>query len=134
MRKRSILAFAGSLLMATIASTGSAQAAEGVAHCDTTGASGSMYYQAFDGILGTHYVDLSVHDHNEDGHHVRVRLLAKDTNGDLIKWPWRSWTDGAHSGYTWHTTAQSDKGLRLVGVEVARFEKSKLLNSCKDWE
>lgn len=136
MRKRSTLAFAGCLLMAAMASTGTAQAAvdTGQADCITTGAAGNMGYSQRDYRYdGVYDISLGVTDMNADGNHVAVRLITTDSGGVRTNWAWHHWYDGAHTGYTWYTTAQSNNGIAGLAVQVGRFEGDKLLNSCTDW-
>ena len=136
MRKRSMFSFAGCLLLAGTAATGTAHAApSGYADCTTTGASGWMSYtEQGTGMFGKFNVSLGVLDQNADGHEVQVRLITTDSDRKRHNWAWHTWYNGAHTGYTWYTTAQSSQGIYSLGVQVARNEGSKLLNSCTAWE
>lgn len=111
--------------------------AGGTASCSTTGARGSMGTTRPSGDLWPYQefkVALSVTDTAGDGHHVRVRFLSKGVGSEAVsKWPWRSLTSGRGDTLTVSTTARSDYGIAETGVEVARFEGSRKLNSCTDW-
>ncbi|MFF7446079.1 MULTISPECIES: hypothetical protein [unclassified Streptomyces] len=136
MRNRSILAFAGCLLLGAIATTGTAQAApaEEWASCITNGADGSSNVRWWGGITEEVSVSLNVNDLRADGNHVAVRLLTHDSNGDRHNWSWHHWYGGKDTGHYWDTTAQdSSKGIRDAGVQVARFEGDNLLDSCTSW-
>jgi hypothetical protein len=79
-------------------------------------------------------VTLSVTDTSADGHHVRVRYLTIPVNSSAVrKWPWRSLTAGKGETLVHPTTAQDVNGIQDMGVEVARFEGDRKLNSCTDW-
>ncbi|MEV0243529.1 hypothetical protein AB0I06_26950 [Streptomyces sp. NPDC050674] len=113
------------------------QGAVGTASCSTTGARGSMGASV---PSGDHWpfdefkIALSVTDTSADDHHVRVRLLTKPVGSQQVfKWPWRSNTKGNGETLTVSTTAQADYGIEHTGVEVARFEGDRKLNSCTDW-
>ncbi|WP_327722087.1 hypothetical protein OG381_46860 [Streptomyces sp. NBC_00490] len=134
MRKRSTLTFAGCLAMGILAATGTAHA-NGVAQCFTTGAAGSMGYDYQGGVTAPIDVELGVSDTSADSHHVAVRLITRDTNGDRHNWSWHHWYSGKDTGNTWNTTAQdTDKGIRDLGVQAAVFEGDHLLNSCTEWD
>ncbi len=111
--------------------------AGGTAKCSTTGARGSMGTTR---PSGDHWpyaefkVALSVTDTAADDHHVRVRFLHKPVGSQQVfTWPWRSLTSGHGDTLTLSTTAQAEGGIAETGVEVARFEGSRKLNSCTDW-
>lgn len=111
--------------------------AGGTASCSTTGARGSMGATV---PSGDHWpfmefkIALSVTDTSADGHHVRVRLLTKPVGSQQVfTWPWRSNTAGSGETMSVSTTAQAEYGIEHTGVEVARFEGDKKLNSCTDW-
>ncbi len=78
-------------------------------------------------------VTLTVTDTKADGHHVRVRYLSKTDPGTTVKWSWHALYDGQGTTLKYPTTARHEYGIVNMGVEVARFEGSKLLNSCTDW-
>ncbi|MCC9710494.1 hypothetical protein E4N62_37805 [Streptomyces sp. MNU76] len=61
-----------------------------------------------------------------------MRLLTERADGSIHYWPWRKNTSGVGT-ITFDTTAEDDRGIFEAGVEVARFEKDKKLNSCIDW-
>ena len=79
-------------------------------------------------------IALSVTDTSADDHHVRVRLLTKPVGSQQVfTWPGRSNTKGNGKTVSVSTTAQADYGIEHTGVEVARFEGDRKLNSCTDW-
>lgn len=113
------------------------QGAGGTASCSTTGARGSMGATV---PSGDHWpfmefkIALSVTDTAADDHHVRVRLLTKPVGSQQVfTWPWRSNTKGNGETMSVSTTAQAEYGIEHTGVEVARFEGDRKLNSCTDW-
>ncbi|MFE3144824.1 hypothetical protein [Streptomyces scopuliridis] len=103
------------------------------ASCSTAGASGSSKTVKYSNPRDELPVTLSVKDTSADGHHVRVRFLNKSDGGSIRKWKWRSNKDGNGTTKVWETSAQSSYGIYEKGVEVARFEGDRLLNSCTDW-
>ncbi|MCL6733172.1 hypothetical protein [Streptomyces neyagawaensis] len=79
-------------------------------------------------------VALSVTDTVADDHHVRVRFLHKPVGSQQVfTWSWHSLTSGKGDTLTLSTTAQAEGGIAETGVEVARFEGNRKLNSCTDW-
>ncbi|MEU0894700.1 hypothetical protein [Streptomyces massasporeus] len=101
--------------------------------CSTTGATGGVSITNWTdpGAKVGLYIDLA--DTKADDHHVRIRILSEQSNGKIVHWPWRKHTGGANTGDSWRTSASDDRGLFEIGVEVARFEGDKLLNSCTHW-
>lgn len=78
-------------------------------------------------------VEFTLSDIEPDGHHARIRLISKQHNNARKNWPWRKNTTGSGTTKTWRSSASDSAGLFEIGVQVARFEGNRLLNSCTDW-
>lgn len=132
---------AGLVLAATALTIGSASissataaANTATASCSTTGAKGSSKTTFTPGeIHATMPVTLTVTDTSADGHHVRVRYLSRSDPGTITRWSWHALHNGNGTTLVYPTTARHEYGIVNMGVEVARFEGSTLLNSCTDW-
>ncbi|MFD6691041.1 hypothetical protein ACFWEV_34880 [Streptomyces bacillaris] len=62
-----------------------------------------------------------------------MRLLSKQRDHTIYYWKWRARTAGPGTS-AWNTTAQDEvNGIYETGVQVARFEGDRMLNSCTDW-
>jgi hypothetical protein len=138
MRKRLVSLGIGAALVLTATVSGTAQAAtsarSGSITCHTYGATGDMEYDGWSvGTRSTIDLGLSVVDTNADGNHVRIRFVSKYYSGDVHYWGWRSWTGGSGAGQAWYTTAQDSAGMYAIGIQVARFEGSTMLNSKTCW-
>ncbi|GGV48429.1 hypothetical protein [Streptomyces griseoflavus] len=101
--------------------------------CSTTGANGGVTITNWTDPGATVGLSIGLNDTKADGHHVRVRILSEQSNGKVVYWPWRKHMSGADTGQTWNTSASDDRGLFEIGVQIARFEGDKMLNSCTDW-
>lgn len=101
--------------------------------CSTTGASGGYAYSNYHGPGATINVSFDLSDTLADGYHARVRFLSKNTHGTTKYWGWRQNLDGAGTTKYWVSTASDTSGLFDIGVQIARFNGSTLLNSCTDW-
>lgn len=80
----------------------------------------------------THLEDvrLAVRDTRADGHHVRVRLVTRRSDGSDHAWPWHAVYSGAGTSDSWSTTATDSGGIRLIWHEVAVFEGDTRLGFC----
>ncbi|MGD1223830.1 MULTISPECIES: hypothetical protein [Streptomyces] len=103
-------------------------------YCDTSSASGAGTINGWSSGATSLGVILSVYDAKADGHHVAIRLIAKnDGGGVLTPWPWHHNYDGYGESLTLSTTAGYSAGMYDVGIEVATFEGGTELNYCRDW-
>lgn len=75
-------------------------------------------------------VGLGVADTRADGHHVRVRLVTRRSDGTDHAWPWHAVYSGAGTSDSWSTTATDSGGIRLIWQEAAVFEGDTKLSSC----
>ncbi|MFE7766308.1 hypothetical protein [Streptomyces sp. NPDC057438] len=133
MKKRfAVTGVTSAALIMTLATSGPAQALDARAVCATAGALGDVIVFNYDGATDSIVLELGVTDTDRDGHHARVRLITKNVSGTVKRWTWRANTE-AMTSLRWRTVAHEDSGIFEVGVQVARFEKDKLLNSCIDW-
>ncbi|GGQ62799.1 hypothetical protein GCM10010496_27760 [Streptomyces asoensis] len=89
----------------------------------------SNYNGASDFIGGS----LGAWDTSADGHHVRVRLITKDSTGTIKYWAWHANYNGAGSTQSWDFTATDRGGFFDMGVQVGRFEGDTILNACANW-
>ncbi len=103
------------------------------AGCATTGASGAVKITNWYNPGEKVGLSFTLSDIKPDGHHVRIRLVSKQYNDARKNWPWRKNTRGSGRSQTWSSSASDSNGLFEIGVQVARFEGNKLLNSCTDW-
>lgn len=126
----SVLVAAGAMSPAHAAT--STVAVDG-ASCQTTGAVGSLTTPDFTSQDKRADVTLALADSLADGHHVRIRVVAKTIGGTPINFQWRSLTTGEGTATHWNTYASHSSGLINLGVQAARFEGDTLLNSCTDW-
>lgn len=101
--------------------------------CSTTGATGGIIVYGYDGATTKIVLTINSYDSLADNHHSQVRLLTKNWEGTIKYWPWRANYGGVGTNVSWNTTATESTGIHDVGVQVARFEGSTLLNSCSDW-
>jgi hypothetical protein len=75
-------------------------------YCDTSSASGAGTINGWSSGATSLGVILSVYDAKEDGHHVAIRLIAKnDGGGVLTPWPWHHNYSGYGESLTLSTTA-----------------------------
>ncbi|MFD5232298.1 hypothetical protein ACFWJ5_27985 [Streptomyces qaidamensis] len=137
MKKRTVATCTGAaalLLAAFATSPAQAQAAEtAYAGCTTTGASGAVKITNWHGPAAKVGLEFNLSDISPDDHHVRIRLVSEQYNGKRVNWPWRKNFGGSGTTENWTSSASDDAGLFEIGVQVARFEGEKLLNSCTDW-
>jgi hypothetical protein len=110
-----------------------AEAATLLPSCSTTGANGTIRVDNFNGATSRINLSITVYDSLADGHHVRIRLVTKNSVGTVKNWSWRGNYDGEGTFKTWDTYAEDSSGIFDVGVQVARFEGDSLLNYCTDW-
>ncbi|MFE6092201.1 hypothetical protein ACFQ7M_09450 [Streptomyces massasporeus] len=108
--------------------------AEDMRWCSTTGANGGVTISNWTDPAAKVVLAIGLNDTKADDHHVRIRILSKQHDGKVVHWPWRKNTGGAGNRENWGTTASDERGLFEMGVQVARFEGDKLLNSCTDWD
>ncbi|MGQ4381963.1 hypothetical protein [Streptomyces sp. SAS_270] len=101
--------------------------------CSTTGASGGVTVYNYDQATDHIALTMNAYDGLADGHHASVRLLTKNYAGTIKYWPWHANYYGVGTNANWDTTATNSSGIHDVGVQIARFEGSTLLNSCTDW-
>ncbi|WP_369235108.1 hypothetical protein AB5J56_24900 [Streptomyces sp. R21] len=101
--------------------------------CSTTGASGGIIVYNYNQPEYTVALTMNAYDALADDHHVSVRLLTKNYAGTIKYWPWHANYHGVGTNLNWDTTATNNTGIHDVGVQIARFEGSTLLNSCTDW-
>lgn len=120
-------------LIATLATSSPAQAADAHAVCATAGAIGDITVFNYGSATRDVAYKVSVTDTDGDDHHVRIRLISKNHAGTVKRWAWHANTGGKNTSKTWTSVAHEDTGIHDVGVQVARFEKNRLLNSCVDW-
>ncbi|WP_282794800.1 hypothetical protein [Streptomyces sp. CC224B] len=110
-----------------------ANAATLTASCMTTGANGSVRVPNFHGATERIQVGLTAYDSKADAKQARVRLLTKNASGKITYWSWHAAKGGKGTLKSWKTHAKDDRGIFNVGVQVARFDGSHLVNSCTDW-
>jgi hypothetical protein len=133
MNKKVSAAFtAAATLVVTVIGIGAAHA-DSKRWCSTTGANGGVTIYNWTDPGAKVVLDIGLRDTKADDHHVRIRILSEQHNGKIVYWPWRKHMGGAGTGEQWGTTASDDAGLFEMGVQVARFEGDKMLNSCTDW-
>lgn len=126
------LALAAAMAVPAQAATSDGDA--GIVGCGTTGAYGDMPYSNYHGPDAKINVKFSLTDTKADGLHVRIRMISKDVRGAITYWPWRANTLGQNRTREWTTTAQHDRGLFWIGVQVARVDGSRVVNMCTDWK
>ncbi|MGW1746339.1 hypothetical protein ACWCRD_12110 [Streptomyces sp. NPDC002092] len=103
--------------------------------CETEGASGSIATSGWHRGVGQRTVPsikLKVYDWVEDGHHVSIRVVAYYADGSKGYYPWHSNYDGYGTSKEFDTSATAGgvSGIWDLGIEVARFEGSHLMNYC----
>lgn len=86
-----------------------------------------------DGPLSKYALHLEITDTLADDHHARARYLTKRGNGTTRYWAWHSNTGGVGTIGLDTTARDGEDGIFGSGIQVARFEKDTLLNSCTDW-
>ena len=129
---KSLLVSAGVAALLAIGIT-PASAEKFSAACATTGANGSLVIDGWDpGDKDIPYVSMAVADSSADRHHVRIRLVISDVVGDKTYFQWHANYDGKGTVKGWVTEAHSPGNIYGVGIDVARFEGDRLLNSCTD--
>ncbi|MFF6876778.1 hypothetical protein ACFY9S_15865 [Streptomyces sp. NPDC012474] len=135
MKKRTIATCTGAaaLLLAAFATSPAQAAPTAYAGCTTTGASGAVKITNWHGPGARVGLEFNLSDIEPDNHHVRIRLISEQYNGKRVNWPWRKNFGGSGTTETWTSSASDDAGLHELGVQVARFEGDRLLNSCTDW-
>jgi hypothetical protein len=76
------------------------------------------------------YVGLYVRDNSADGHHVAVRLVTTQADGDQHYWSWHRHYDGNGTGEWWDSSATDSEGIKSMRFQVAVFEGDQRLGSC----
>ncbi|MFF4984431.1 hypothetical protein ACFY3O_30860 [Streptomyces sp. NPDC001046] len=132
MNKKPAAALATVAALSVSALTATPAYAYSTRYCSTTGAYGAVYIYNWTDPGAKVKLTFYLTDTLADGHHVRIRLVSKQYDGTRKNWPWRKNFDGKGDTKTWDTTADDDRGLHEIGVQVARFEGDQLLNSCTD--
>lgn len=133
-RKKAIAAaLTGAALGVGMSAAPASAAVSATLICDTTGARGVVAVNDWRNGASSIDVSIAVGDNLADGHHVRVRVLGRAEDGDLITWQWRANYDGNGTSKSWTSTATFSGGIYDMGVQAARFEGDTLLNSCTDW-
>ena len=133
MQKLRAAVIASIALAFTAIAVGPAQAAITSAGCTTAGAYGNVTITNWTDPSQKVGLALELKDTAADAHHVRIRIVSQQHDGKRVNWPWRKNTGGSGTTANWTTTADDDRGLHELGVQVARFEGDTLLNSCTDW-
>ncbi|MFV8184266.1 hypothetical protein [Streptomyces sp. AF1B] len=135
MKRRFAMAtgIAASAMLAGLISATPASAATLLARCNTTGASGGITVDDFNGATDKINFSMGVDDTLADGHHVRIRLITENAAGTHKYWSWHADYNGEGTSTEVNSYAQDDSGIFYVGIQVARFEGSTLLNSCTKW-
>ncbi|MET8692869.1 hypothetical protein ABZV65_10015 [Streptomyces bauhiniae] len=122
-----------SAMLAGLITATPASAATLLARCNTTGASGGVTVDNFSGATDEIKFFMGVDDTLADGHHARIRLITKNAAGKNKYWAWHADYGGAGTSKEIRSYAHDDSGIFDVGIQVARFEGSSLLNSCTKW-
>jgi hypothetical protein len=135
MKKRILMAtsVAASAMLVGLVSATPASALTLLGECGTTGAWGGITVNNFNGPTEEIKFSMEVLDTRGDNHHVRIRLKTQNHADTVKNWPWHANYDGEGESKTWNTYAHDDSGIFYVGIQVARFEGSTLLNSCTEW-
>ncbi|MFJ9889929.1 hypothetical protein ACIQRW_29315 [Streptomyces sp. NPDC091287] len=134
-RNKSILFVAASAAFLTMATATSAAAAPGaVLSAETPGAYGDATIR-FASRTYADKIDLRSVDLLADGHHARLRVITKRSNGTVANWPWRMNYGGKGAQPTWTTTLSDPQGIAQVRLQVCRAEGDDLLNcSYSGWK
>ncbi|WP_409471235.1 hypothetical protein [Streptomyces sp. HC307] len=135
MKKRLMAAtsVAASALLLGLFSATPASAATLRGQCSTTGAWGGITVNNFNGATDRIDFSMTISDTSADGHHARIRLKTKNHVGTVKNWSWHANYGGEGHDERVVTYAHDDSGIFSVGIQVARFEGSTLLNSCTEW-
>ncbi|NGO77235.1 hypothetical protein G6045_16445 [Streptomyces sp. YC504] len=138
MRARTTVIALSAAGLLTFTSSGTAQAATYYRTCDTTGASGSASFDMQQNGPGNPnpYVvvgNLSVVDTKGDGNHVRVRFTWAYPGQTSRASQWFKNTLGNGKRQSWDFRQDLAVYPRSLGVQVARYEGDRYLNSCSDW-
>ncbi|MFF8710215.1 hypothetical protein ACF07T_02055 [Streptomyces sp. NPDC015184] len=128
LRSKSMLFVAASVAFLSATTTTSASAATGVVlAAETTGAFGDAYVTFASRTYASNIEFRSV-DTLADGHHARLRLITKRSNGDVANWPWRINYGGKGAQPEWTTSLTDNQGIAQVRLQVCRGEGDTLLN------
>jgi hypothetical protein len=136
--RRSLIALSGLAVLGLLATTTPAAAA-GVRTCNAwypdglSGPAVGAYGGGSETLASRNSltdVYLTVTDKRADGHHVRIRLVTRRSDGTNHYWAWHAVHSGAGTFDSWVTTATDSGGIRLIWHEVAVFEGDSKLGSC----
>ncbi|MER6180773.1 hypothetical protein [Streptomyces sp. NPDC001652] len=75
-------------------------------------------------------VVLLARDNEADGHHVAVRLVTWQADGEVKYWTWRHYYGGNGGQDYWTTSASDSQGIKYAAVQGGLFEGDSLLQSC----
>ena len=76
------------------------------------------------------YVGLFVQDNSADGHHVAVRLVTTQADGDKHYWGWHHHYDGDGTYEWWNSSAEDSGGIKYMHFQIGVFEGNDQLGSC----
>lgn len=129
--RRSVLATAGALACLSIPLVASPAAADEMAtgSCTATGAYGA-YTGFFVSATKVSPLRLRVDDTAADGHHVAVRLVTVEADGDHKAWSWHHFYGTTGESTTFDTSASSTNGIAAVRVQAGAFEGNSLESIC----
>ncbi|GAA1342730.1 hypothetical protein GCM10009647_086680 [Streptomyces sanglieri] len=128
LRSKSMLFVAASVAFLSATTITSASAATGVVlSAETTGAFGDAYV-TFASRTYASKIEFRSVDTLADGHHARLRLITKRSNGVQATWPWRINYGGKGAQPEWTTSLTDKEGIAQVRLQVCRGEGDALLN------
>lgn len=128
LRGKSVLFVAASAAFLTVATTSSASAAYGaVLSAETTGAYGDAYI-TYGSKTYLSKIEFRSVDLLADGHHARLRLNTKRSDGSVANWAWRYNYGGKGAQPEWTTTLSDSRGITQVRLQVCRAEGDDILN------
>ncbi|MEU9912234.1 hypothetical protein [Streptomyces sp. NPDC051001] len=131
MKMRHALVTAGALACLSIPLVASPAAADSMVtgSCTATGGYGA-YTGFFTSSTRVDPLRLRVLDTAADGHHVAIRLVTVENDGDHIAWSFRHYYGGNGGEATWDTYASSSNGIAAVRIQAGVFEGDDLLRLC----
>ncbi|MEV5316621.1 hypothetical protein AB0K92_02905 [Streptomyces sp. NPDC052687] len=129
--RRSVLVTAGALACLAVPAMASPAAADTVVadDCSTTGVYGTFTAN----IVSSTKIDplgMRVLDTAADGHHVAIRLVTTENDGDVVPWSWHRYYGGNGGEDSWFTYASSSAGIAKVRIQAGVFEGTTLLRLC----
>ncbi|MCX4846775.1 hypothetical protein [Streptomyces sp. NBC_00893] len=135
LRSKSMLFVAASVAFLSATTITSASASPGaVLSAETTGAFGDAYV-TFASRTYASKIEFRSVDLLADGHHARLRLITKRSNGVQAAWPWRMNYGGKGAQPEWTTSLTDAQGIAQVRLQVCRAEGDTLLNCAySDWK